>query len=150
MELYDDEFLIDRIIKNIDKTGSKLSVIKPTFERKNKKTFITNYMELCKSLCNKESTEEHILKKSEELRIFLENEMNLITSILSSGTLSIERIHQDKDIMTGLTKYINAYIICSEPKCKSGKTEIIKTGKLYFLTCKTCSARKTIEPIKKK
>ena len=45
MELYDDEFLIDRIIKNIDKSGSKLSVIKPTFERKNKKTFITNYME---------------------------------------------------------------------------------------------------------
>jgi len=76
--------------------------------------------------------------------------MNLTSSILSTGILSIDKFYQDKDILTTITKFINAYVICPEPKCKSGKTEIIKSGKLYFLTCKTCYAKKSIEPIIKK
>jgi translation initiation factor 2 beta subunit (eIF-2beta)/eIF-5 len=153
---YTEDFLIARICKNIDKTGTKISITKPIIEKKDKKTLITNYQELCNSLCNKYDVYDEekysimLNKKCQELKIYFENEMNLTSSILSSGILCIDYFHQNKDIIATLTNYINNYIICPEPKCKSGKTEIVKLGKLYFLTCKTCNAKKTIEPIKKK
>jgi translation initiation factor 2 beta subunit (eIF-2beta)/eIF-5 len=140
MELYTDDYLIDRICKNINKTGTKLSLKKPIIQRKNGKTLIINFPDLHKSLN----------RSCEELKDYLDNEMNLTSSILSTGILSIDKFYQDKDILATITKFINAYVICPELKCKSGKTEIIKSGKLYFLTCRTCNAKKSIDQIIKK
>ena len=135
-ELYDEDYLIDRICGKIKKTERfRVDPLDILFQ--NGKTFIRNFSKICDQMGRDKSL----------IKIFLENEKKYTMSILASGTLSIDGRQKNNDIEIVLNKFINEYVKCPEPKCKSGKTTITKIGKMHYLICQTCTAKKTITPI---
>jgi len=133
--LYDDDFLIDRIFNKLQENKSqKLIVQKPETIRQNRKTFFTNFLLFCESIKRNHSAVES----------FIKNELQIEASIMENGALCMNKIYQQQDIEKVCKNYIKTYVICSEQKCGSGNTEIIKEGRINYLICKMCKSRKAL------
>lgn len=133
--LYSDEFLLDRLYKKIEgKTSQKYIVTKPISEKKNRKTFIINFGAVCTSL----------RRELNALKTYIETELQIDTSIMENNVLVINKIYQQSDIEKVISRFIKTYVLCSEPKCGSGNTEIIKENRISYLVCKVCCSKKAI------
>lgn len=133
-ELYDMTFLVDRLITSLESVEhKKLTVQKPKVERKNRKTFVTNFSSFCKSVASEG-------RSCETIKIYVEKELLVDTSVMENGTLVINKSYMPGDIEQLFTKYIKTFVICQEPKCKSGDTYITKENKTTYIKCNTCKS----------
>ncbi len=134
-KLYDEEELVDRLF---DKLGSnknkKLVIPNLIIEKKNGKTIITNFKIFC----------ETIKRDQENVKIFIEHQLAVNTSITSLGELLINKSYNKDHIDEKIKAYMIEYVLCGQEKCKSSNTEFIKENRITYLSCKTCNSKKSI------
>lgn len=134
-QLYDDEFLINRILEKLkDLDVKKFKMSKPEIERKNRGTFVSNFGILCNDL-----NRDH-----EMIRYFFEKEFGKKqedVTISDSMILYIRGSYTDLEIANVIRNFANKYVLCLESKCKSGNTELIKEDRIKYMKCKTCGCK---------
>lgn len=135
-QLYTDNFLLDRLYSHIEKK-QKLVLIEPKIEKntKLKRTFVNDFIKFCDSLKRDYNT----------VKLFIENELSVETSINSSGVLIVSKTYDATQIMSILNKYIKIYVVCTEAKCNSANTIIIKENRITYMYCNTCHSKKSIK-----
>lgn len=135
---YTDEFLINRLLNKLEGTKTKkLSVVNPVITKKNRKTFIENFGAICKS----------INRDAEVVREYFEKNLALGSgdvTLSATNTLTISGSHVNTNLTKHLEDYIMTYVICTEKKCGSGNTELIKENRILWLVCKKCNCKKAI------
>jgi translation initiation factor 2 subunit 2 len=135
--LYSTDFLVERLFRTLDAKGTnkkKFSMKRPIVENSNRKTHIKNFEELCNML-NREM---------DHLKNFIEKETHISSSINEKKVLIIDATIRQPKIEEAIDKYAQKYVVCKEPRCKSGDTEIVKKDRLKFLICKSCGSEKAI------
>ena len=135
---YDTFFLLDRVYEELSKNEkisnkSKMVLTRPVVSRANRKTFISNFREICS-----------ILKREEqEVQKFFDEELNKKSSIDSNGVLVVQSSSfQQNGIQNVLKNYIKNYVVCKE--CFSNDTKLVKENRILFLDCATCKSKKAI------
>ena len=137
--LYSDDFLIDRIFDKLEgKFQKKFTMAKPKVERKNRKTFISNFGDLCITMNRDEKMVRDFFEKQ------LEKSQSDIT-ISTGSLLSITGSYSQIDIEKVFKDFTKKYVICMESKCNSGITELIKENKITYILCKTCNCKMAIK-----
>lgn len=135
---YNDDFLIKRLFDKLENSViKKLIITKPILERKNRKTFVTNFGEVCKSLGRDE----------EVLREFIEKKLGKLSgdvTISAGSVLIITGSYQSTDIEKYLADYTRTFVLCAEPKCGSGVTELLKENRILYMHCKKCNSKRAI------
>ena len=132
---YSDEFLLNRIFSKLEETKrKKLIVEKLIIEKKNRKTFVTNFISFC------DSTK----RDSNSVKLYIETDLQIKTSLMENGTLIINKVYPIGDIEKVFERYAKTYVICAEPKCSSGNTEIIRQNRINYIFCHTCKSKKSI------
>lgn len=127
---YDTEYLLDRayLMFSLDKSQTRL--VPPIFEKKDRKSYVHNFLDVCKS----------IDRDPEEVRKFLGRELNMETSFKESGSLKIDALVKNSGMIEKLIiRYVSEYVQCKS--CKSCKTSTEKINRITYLVCKTCGAR---------
>ncbi len=133
---YSDEFLVNRALGNLEGT-KKTNFVKPKISRMNKKTFIDNFEDVCKSLN----------RDPEILREYYEKSLALAAgdvTLSATNVLTITGSHADPNLMKHLTDYTTAYVICTEKGCGSSNTELIKENRILWMSCKKCFCKKAV------
>eukprot|EP00733_Pompholyxophrys_punicea_P002433 Pompholyxophrys_punicea_v1_NODE_1896_length_516_cov_1.253796.p1 type:complete len:141 gc:universal NODE_1896_length_516_cov_1.253796:37-459(+) len=138
-ELYTIDFLLDRLFEKLEsdkKDSKKFTSKKPKIVIQNRKTIITNFAELC-NIFNRDMN---------TVKSYIDNELKVTSSIFGdeNDMLQINNIYKPSHIEEVLMKYIKTHVVCSEPKCCSGNTEIIREDRLVFLKCNSCHSKKSI------
>lgn len=132
---YSDEFLLHRIFSKLEETKrKKLVVEKLIIEKKNGKTFVTNFLSFCES----------VKRDANSVQSYIENDLQIKTSLMENGTLIINKVYPAGDIEKTFERYARSYVICAEPKCGSGNTEIIKENRINYIYCHTCKSKKSV------
>lgn len=144
MATYDINYLIDKLYVELDQQRQKnqknqksqrLIIEKPIVSSANKKTYITNFKNIC-----------DILKRDENGIIkFFENELRTNISVDINGCLVINGAgvgFKQQGIENILNSYITQYVMCKE--CKSCDTGLNKENRILFITCKKCLSKKAI------
>ncbi len=142
MQQYTISDLIDRAyaqLKTIYQKYEKKIFIKPEIKSHNRKTYITNFVKYCES----------INREPEKVKKFLEKDMGTTASIVSESSLNDDdtglkflttfKMHV---VMNSITNYMKEYVLCK--LCKSGNTEIKKTGKVISICCGNCRANNSV------
>ncbi len=83
-------------------------------------------------------------RDKQSVKSFIEKDLKIETSLNEDNVLIFEKEYQSIPIENAITKYVKKYVICLEPKCGSGDTEIIKENRITYLACKTCCSKKSI------
>jgi translation initiation factor 2 subunit 2 len=135
-EIYTTQFLLNRAFEKMENVGKKkkFSMKKPEVKKQNRKTYIKNFVTLCNS----------INRDINHVKTFMENELKVSSSINDDDMLMLNNIYHQGKIELVISKYAEKYIICSEPKCGSGNTEIIKENRISYLSCKSCFSKKAV------
>ena len=118
----------------------KKSFIKPEITNHNRKSYISNFIKFCQS----------INREPEEVRKFINKEMNVNVSFISENNLDENNISGLKfnnqfkhtHIMNCITNYMKQYVICEI--CRSGNTEILKKDRINFIYCNSCKGERSI------
>lgn len=134
--IYDDDFMLSRLIARIDKKCVKINVIPPNIEtnRKTKRTYIYNFDQFSTS----------VRRDRQHIKLYLEAELNTETSITEAGMLIIDKPFDSKRVESILQQYVEMYIVCKESKCRSLSTIFIKEDRINYLTCEQCNSRHAI------
>lgn len=136
---YTDDFLISRLLGKLEGTNAKkLTVATPVITRKNRKTFIENFGAICKSINRDPETVRDYFEKSLVL-----NPGDITLSL--THILTITGSHTSSNLKKHLQDYIMTFVICTEQKCGSGNTELIKENRILWLLCKKCNCKKAIK-----
>lgn len=131
---YKLSYMMDRIYDNIQENKKmKNTLPKLSVHCENKKTYFTNYKNICTCL-NREPV--NFIK-------FLEKEMNVSTSINANDQLLINGMYREKQIEKIVINFIESNVRCKA--CRSLDTNIIKESKYTFLQCNICNARNPIK-----
>lgn len=142
-ELYTTEFLLKRLYEKLedDKLNKKKFSLKekPEIILQNRKTFIKNFIKICE-LINREPL---------HFQLFIDNELQVSSSINEENMLMLNNTYSKPQVEKVMNKYIMDYVICSEPKCLSGDTVLIRNNRISFLECKSCQSKKSVNDIKK-
>ena len=131
---------LDRLYKTMQqslKPEQKMVLKPPIISNMNKKTFWSNFREICEILGREE---EHFM-------LFLEAEFSCNASIDMNGVMIIEGKYTSKNIETILRRYINDYIRCNS--CKSVDTKFMKEDRINYLMCNNCRSQRKINSIQK-
>lgn len=131
--LYESDYLVDRLLLSIDKKKQKFVPLMPNIIRRNRKTFIMNYNDVCVS----------IKRNYQDIKNHIETELQVESSISAAGSLIIDKMYDPKRIKDIFQKYIITYVFCAEPNCR-GCTEIIKENRVKFLLCSACQSKRAI------
>jgi len=132
-DIYDIDTLLDRAYGLFTLDRSRTKITPPEFVKKDRKSYIQNFLAVCKS----------IDRDPEEIKKFLSRELNMETSFKESGVLKIDAIVKNAGIIEKLiTNYVKDYVQCKS--CSSCKTITERVDRLTYLVCKTCGARLTI------
>jgi translation initiation factor 2 subunit 2 len=137
-QLYETNFLVDRLFNTLEsKIGNKkkFSMKRPVVNDINKKTYIKNFEELCTMLNRDEN----------HFKNYIEKELNIASSINENKALILDSRFKSAQIEDVINKYAKTYVVCKEPECKSGNTQMIKENRINYLVCNSCFARKAIE-----
>jgi len=103
-------------------------------EKKDKKSYINNFIDVCKS----------INRDSEEIRSFLGKELRMETSMKENKSLKIDGMVRSVGMIENIIKnYVINHVMCKS--CKSCKTNVIKEGRINYLVCTTCNAKMAID-----
>lgn len=136
--LYEDNFLIQRIFDKLDgRIQKKFTMSKPKIEKKNKKTFLLNFAELCTAMNRDE----------EMLREFFEKQLGKNqgdVSISTGSILVITGTYNQIDVEKILRDFTKKFVLCAETKCNSGVTELVKENRITYILCKTCNCKTAI------
>lgn len=139
--IYNEDFLLNRVYDMINnnellKKKSKIILKRPTIIRQNKKTFITNFGDIC----NKVNRSEIDIKNYFDSELITIEKLSRKASITQTGILVITGIFQNNQIENILLEYIKKFVICFE--CSSSNTELIKENRILFLKCNSCKSNK--------
>lgn len=132
-QIYDDDFMLSRLIAGVDRKNVKVNVVEPQLQtnRKTKRTYMFNFEAFCNS----------IRRDKQHLKLYLESELSVDTSISENGMLTIDKPFDSKRVTSILEQYVNIYVQCKETKCKSLCTVFIKEDRINYLTCEICNSR---------
>lgn len=133
--LYDDDFMLSRLITSINQTCQPIKIIPPQIEKKNRKTFIFNYDAFCTS----------VRRDRQNIKTYLESELSVESSITEAGMLIIDKVFDPKRISEILEQYIKEFISCREVKCRSNNTHVVKEDRINFLICESCRSKFAIK-----
>jgi len=138
-ELYTTEYLLERLYSELpsNSTKKKFKIEKPDVTNLNRKTYIKNYGDIISKMnCDEEHFKNYIKK-----------ELNTDISVNENGMLVFDSIRNIELIKQSIASYVKKFILCGEPCCGSGDTEIIKENRIIFLYCKSCNSKKSISDI---
>lgn len=131
---YDIDYLLDRAYGSFTINRGNNKLIRPIFEKKDKKSYIHNFPDVCKSLN----------RTPEEVKIYLAKELNMDTSIKEDGSLKIDGMPGTAVRVEKIIKqYVIDHIMCKF--CKSQLTHIRKDDRISFLDCDTCKSSYAIK-----
>ena len=132
---YDDDFLLDRLFNQIENEKvENIKIIRPTCERKDRKTYLVKFRDFCFSVRRDEKDVQH----------FLEKHARDTSSILESGALLMNKMYQPSEINDLINKYIASCVTCQEQKCGSLNTEIIKKNRIVYIKCNACYCERAV------
>jgi translation initiation factor 2 subunit 2 len=138
-QLYTTEYLLERLYSELESKvqKKKFTMKKPQVSTINRKTYIKNFEELYQNL------------RCDELHLknFLKKELNTELSVNESNILMLDTMRSAPLVENAFAKYAKNFVICLEPKCGSGDTEIIKENRILYLCCKSCNSKKSIDDI---
>ncbi len=135
---YDYEWLLERVYQSIPKE----KLVKKRFEIpvakvivEGSKTIIYNF----KSIAERLNRDPKMIMKY------------LLRELATSGTFDGQRlilkgVFSSLKINEKIREFTREYVIC--PECGSPDTIIIKEGRVTFLKCMACGAKRPIKPIK--
>ena len=133
IQMYSQMYLTERFYEQYAKTQpytKKSGLIKPKIIRKNRKTFIANFTNVCESFN----------RTFDQLKSYMENELKTSMSLSADNILTITGIYNSHIIENLFVNYAKKYVICQT--CKSNNTIIIKENRMQFIDCKHCNAKK--------
>ncbi len=138
VKLYMDyDALLERAYRTLPKkpvvVRQRLTLPKPEVVISGKRTFITNFNQIC-DILNREPqiVLRYILKELGAPGVLHEN-MAVIQGEFSR-----------KAIDAILDRFFRFYVIC--PACKSPDTKLVKEKKFMFLICGACGAKSPVRP----
>lgn len=133
-DLYDLNFMLDRIYNDFDITKNPSRIILPKLQiaNENKKTYFSNFDKLCVGL-NRNDTD--FVK-------FLQTELSASTSINGDNVLVIDGMFKEKQIENIIIRYIDNYVRCKI--CRSLNTFLIKEQRINTMKCNKCNASYSI------
>lgn len=138
MANYTTTFLIDKLYSELDEINShdlksqKLILSRPIIKSANKRTFISNFKEICKSLN----------RNIDEVKIYFEKELATTVTINQDGGLVITGLYKQNGVMKVMESYIQTYVICKE--CKAYNTDMVKENRITFMKCNICYSKKAL------
>jgi translation initiation factor 2 subunit 2 len=136
-KFYDIEYMLDRAYGSIIMNKEKLKVIMPILIKKDRKTYIINFYDVCKS----------IGRSTDDIKGYISRELQMDTSIKENGCLKIDGIVKVISRVENIIKgYIVDYIMCSF--CKSCKTTTQKENRINYLLCDTCKSKRALNIVK--
>ena len=133
--------LIVRAYEDLNKNKKVKKVfVQPEIVNHNRKSYITNYINLCNSLD----------RDIEHFRKFINTEMSIDTAIIKENALDdgcgtglkFNGMFRTTQIMDVITNYIRQYVLCES--CKSGHTELVKIDRITFISCNSCKSNKAL------
>ncbi|AYV77005.1 MAG: translation initiation factor 2 subunit beta [Barrevirus sp.] len=134
-QLYSIDYLVDRLYTELNEkasTNKKMILDKPIVKAKDKKTIFLNFT----STCNK------LNRPVQDVKLYFEKEMNVISNLNSQGSLIIVGIFRENHIMKVLSSYINDFVKCKE--CGNCDTEIVKEDRITYNRCMICKSKKAL------
>ena len=135
------DYLIKRAYTNLKREQKqKKSFVKPEIINQNRKSYITNFIKFCES----------IRREPEDIRKFLNKEMNAEVSFINENnldennisSLKFNNIYKQSHIMNCITNYMKQYVLCEI--CRSGETEIKKVDRINYMYCNYCKGQRAI------
>jgi translation initiation factor 2 subunit 2 len=134
-KIYDEHYLLERLFEKLEQNKpQRLIAVKPKSEKINRKTHVTNFEIFCNS----------VKRDINSVKNYIDEQLDKNSSISSTGVLIIDRIYHQYEIDKVFMSYITSYVLCSEPKCGSGNTQLIKENRLTYLFCNTCNCKKAL------
>ena len=133
--IYDLDYLLDRTYEELEQTmnkKTKATIPKPDVSSANKRTFISNFRNICAKLNRNEI----------DIKNFYDVELRTKSSIDKEGNLIIHGMFQPKGIQKILLGYIKSFIVC--PECNATDTLLNKENRINFLTCNICLSKKAL------
>ena len=130
----DYEKLLKRAISKVPekvKEKERLEVPKANITNMGKKTSIRNFSVISSTIRREP---KHVLK-------FLSKEL-ASPGILDGSTVVFSARLPPKLIQDKIDLYIKNYVVC--PECKKLDTKFIKEGKVLFIKCEACGAKKSL------
>lgn len=103
-----------------------------------KKVVLVNFPEICSAM-NRHP--DHVLS-------FMLAEMGTSGSLDGTSRVTFKGRFKPKQIESIIRQYVKEYVLCK--LCKSSDTKLNKdqATRLYFMVCNTCSAHRSVNPIK--
>ena len=110
----------------------------PNLKYKDRKTRISNFIEVCKSFGRGSDA-----KELDHIKDYLVKETNLSMSFDSGGSLVVVGSLRMPMFKKHITGYCNEYVKCKT--CNSYNTDIVRKAKLYYISCNRCKQMNCIE-----
>lgn len=130
-EMYNVDHLLDRAYNSFTLDKGRIKPSPPKFEKKNKKTYIHNFKEIC----------DAIHHDPEDIKRFISRELRMESSFKKNGALKINGMVTTAVVIEDhIANYIREYVMCKS--CKSCKTEIQKVDRISYLVCNACKAKR--------
>jgi putative translation initiation factor aIF-2 beta subunit len=135
-EIYDTNFLVERLFQKLEGkvTKKKFALKRPVVSEINRKTYIRNFVDICQCM-NREPN---------HFKSFIEKELNIDSSLNEDNILILDNRFLPAKVEEAVAKYAKKFVICLEPKCGSGDTEMIRKDKITYLVCHTCCSKKSL------
>jgi len=127
--LYDIDYLLDRAYGSFTIQKGRVKLVKPIIQNKNRKSYIINFNDVCKS----------INRSTSNVKKHIERGLQIPTSIKEDGRLKIDKAVKSFMIQNVIKNYIVENIMCKS--CRSIKTIIEKHNRIEYLICKTCKCK---------
>lgn len=131
---YSTEELIKRAYESLSlREKKKNKFIQPDIIIKDRKTFITNFDNFCKSINRENSL----------VKMYIDKETQFASSLINNDTqLKIDTSLKIPHLKNIITIFIKMYILCQE--CKSSDTTLIRKNRKTFTSCGTCKTEKIL------
>jgi translation initiation factor 2 subunit 2 len=128
--------LLDRAYGSLNIDKGKITLAHPVFEKKDRKSYVHNFKEICES----------IDRDPEEVRQFLSRELQMETSFKENESLKIDQTVRSVDqIESILIRYVKDHVMCKS--CRSCKTVVEKVDRIHYLKCNACKSRVAVERV---
>ena len=133
--MYSEDYLLDRLYNIIGENGIKGKIVMPKIVSniENKKTYITNYIDIQKKI-----EREYVVS----LVDFIKTELSTDVSVSADNKLVITHIFRPPSLEKVIKSYIINYVQCKS--CNSGETFTSKENKIIFLNCNKCKCKKAL------
>jgi translation initiation factor 2 subunit 2 len=130
-DINDIDYLLDRAYNSFTLDKGRIKPPPPIFEKKDKKSYIHNFIDICKA----------IHQEPEDVKRFLSRELRMEMSFKENGSLKIDSTATTVvAIEDHIVNYIREYVMCKS--CKSCKTEQQRIDRITYLICNACKSKR--------